>query len=72
MTFTARIKAFLAREDGAMTTDFVVLTGGILLFGMVLVGTIVPQIVDFSDRTTTVAPDNGFIAQFGTPMVYTD
>lgn len=72
MTFVTRIKAFLAREDGAMTIDFVVLTGAIVLFGLVLVGILAPQIIDFTDRTTTVAPDNGFIAKFGTPMVYTD
>lgn len=36
----SRIRSFAAREDGAVTVDWVVLTAGVVSLGVIVVGTI--------------------------------
>ena len=38
MTISNRFKAFLAQEDGAVTSDFVLLSGGLLVVAVVMSG----------------------------------
>ena len=67
MTLATCMKGFLAREDGAMTTDFILLTSGFALFSVLLLTVLSPQIVDFSARSSQINSTNTMISQFGTP-----
>lgn len=65
MTLANRIKVFLSREDGAITTEFIVLTSGFALLSVLLLTVLSPQIVDFSARGSKIDSTNSMISQFG-------
>lgn len=67
MTFKTQFRSFLSRDDGAMTTDFVVLTGGILIAGMIVVVSLLPMLTGFADNSTRIEPNNAMIQRFTTP-----
>lgn len=48
MMRTMNLKRFLGREDGAVTIDWVVLTAGIAVLGLIAIGAISSAISDTS------------------------